>query len=101
MKVQLTDRFCAHAKALGEAQTDYFDATISGLALRVTAQGTKAWTLLHGTPRRRVTLGRYPAPIPCRCPNVSPRNERRPDSGHSRRSGRHIYKECQRQPVSC
>ena len=61
MKVQLTDRFCAHAKALGEAQTDYFDATISGLALRVTAQGTKAWTLLHGTPRRRVTLGRYPA----------------------------------------
>ena len=50
MKVQLTDRFCAHAKALGEAQTDYFDATISGLALRVTAQGTKAWTLLHGTP---------------------------------------------------
>jgi len=61
MKVQLTDRFCAHAKALDEAQTDYFDATISGLALRVTAQGTKAWTLLHGTPRRRTTLGRYPA----------------------------------------
>ena len=61
MRVQLTDRFCAHAKALSEAQTDYFDATISGLALRVTAQGTKAWTLLHGTPRRRTTLGRYPA----------------------------------------
>jgi len=61
MKVQLTDRFCAHAKSLGEAQTDYFDATIPGLALRVTAQGTKAWTLLHGTPRRRLTLGRYPA----------------------------------------
>jgi integrase len=60
MKVQLTDRFCAHAKSLGEVQTDYFDATIPGLALRVTAQGTKAWTLLHGTPRRRVTLGRYP-----------------------------------------
>src|SRR5262249_40499729 len=35
--------------------------TISGLALRVTAQGTKAWTLLHGTPRRRTTLGRYPS----------------------------------------
>jgi integrase len=61
VKVQLTDRFCQHAKALGETQTDYFDATISGLALRVTAQGTKAWTLLHGTPRRRTTLGRYPA----------------------------------------
>src|SRR5262249_34211895 len=61
MKVQLTDRFCAHAKSLGEAQTDYFDATISGLALRVTTQGTKAWTLLHGIPRRRTTLGRYPS----------------------------------------
>jgi integrase len=60
MRLQLTDRFCAHAKALGEAQTDYFDATIPGLALRVTAQGTKSWTLLHGTPRRRATLGRYP-----------------------------------------
>ena len=61
MKVQLTDRFCAHAKALGEAQTDYFDETVSGLALRVTSKGTKSWTFLHGVPRQRVTLGRYPA----------------------------------------
>src|SRR5262245_29831885 len=61
MKVHLTDQFCAHAKSLGEAQTDYFDATISGLAWRVTTQGTKAWTLLHGIPRRRTTLGRYPS----------------------------------------
>jgi integrase len=60
MKVQLTDRFCAHAKS-AEPQTDYFDETVTGLALRVTAGGTKAWTLLYGTPRRRVTLGRYPA----------------------------------------
>jgi hypothetical protein len=61
MKVQLTDRFCAHAKALGAPQTDYFDETVSGLALRVTSRGTKAWTFLGGTPRRRVTIGRYPA----------------------------------------
>jgi integrase len=60
MRVQLTDRFCASAKST-EVQTDYFDATVSGLALRVTSKGTKAWTLLYGTPRRRVTLGRYPA----------------------------------------
>jgi Arm DNA-binding domain len=33
----------------------------TGLALRVTSHGTKAWTFLHGTPRRRITLGRYPA----------------------------------------
>jgi integrase len=60
MRLQLTDRFCAHAKAT-EIQTDYFDETIPGLALRVTSKGTKAWTFLFGTPRRRVTLGRYPS----------------------------------------
>jgi integrase len=60
MRVQLTDRFCASAKSTA-IQTDYFDAAVSGLALRVTAGGTKAWTLLHGSPRRRVTLGRYPS----------------------------------------
>jgi integrase len=60
MRVQLTDRFCASAKSAG-VQTDYFDETVSGLALRVTSRGTKAWTLLYGSPRRRVTLGRYPS----------------------------------------
>jgi integrase len=60
MKLQLTDRFCQHAKST-EPQTDYFDETIPGLALRVTSKGTKAWTFLYGTPRRRVTLGRYPS----------------------------------------
>ena len=60
MRVQLTDRFCASAKST-EAQTDYFDATIPGLALRVTSGGTKSWSLLHGTPRHRVSLGRYPS----------------------------------------
>jgi len=60
MKVQLTDRFCAHAKS-AKPQTDYFDQTVPGLALRVTSKGTKAWTFLYGTPRRRLTLGRYPS----------------------------------------
>jgi hypothetical protein len=60
MKVQLTDRFCAHAKS-AKPQTDYFDVTVPGLALRVTSRGTKAWTFLYGTPRCRVTLVRsYP-----------------------------------------
>ena len=61
MRVQLTDRFCQSAKSTEEAQTDYFDATVTGLALRVTSRGTKAWTLLYGSPRRRITLGRYPS----------------------------------------
>jgi hypothetical protein len=60
MKVQLTDRFCAHAKSTA-TQTDYFDETVPGLALRVTSKGTKAWTFHYGTPRRRLTLGRYPS----------------------------------------
>src|SRR5262245_11168912 len=61
MRVQLTDRFCQAAKSADGPQTDSFDATVSGLALRVTSKGTKAWTLLYGSPRRRVTIGRYPS----------------------------------------
>src|SRR6516165_941323 len=61
MKVALTDRCCACAKSTGAAQTDYFDATVTGVAFRVTSGGTRTWTLLHGSPRRRVTLGRYPS----------------------------------------
>src|SRR5215831_5455963 len=60
MRVQLTDRFCS-AKSPNVVQTDYYDASVTGLALRVTSKGTKSWSLLHGTPRRRVTLGRYPS----------------------------------------
>jgi integrase len=61
MKIQLTDRFCHHAKSPKAPQTEYFDETVTGLALRVTNHGTKAWTLVFGTPRRRITLGRYPS----------------------------------------
>jgi hypothetical protein len=62
MRVRLTDRFCAAAKS-SAAQTDYFDETVSGLALRVTKLGTKAWTLHYSAAdgRKRLTIGRYPA----------------------------------------
>src|SRR5262249_7105727 len=63
MRVLLTDRFCDRAKSSG-TQTDYFDESVSGLALRVSRQGVKAWTL-HFTgatgKRSRVTLGWYPS----------------------------------------
>jgi integrase len=61
MHLLLTDRFCDRAKC--EVQTDYFDETVSGLALRVSKHGVKAWTFLYtaGGKRRRITLGRYPA----------------------------------------
>ena len=44
----------------GEAQTDYFDTQVSGLALRV-GKGHKSWSL-HYTlgKRRRLTFGSYP-----------------------------------------
>ena len=61
MLLNLTDRFCDRAKS--DDQTDYFDESVSGLALRVTAGGTKAWTFLYTASgkRRRISLGRYPA----------------------------------------
>jgi integrase len=62
MKLLLTDRFCQTAKS-ATPQTDYFDVTVRGLALRVTSKGTKAWTFHYtsGNKRVRKTLGRYPA----------------------------------------
>lgn len=63
MKRQLTDRFCATAKAADrQAQTDYFDAQTTGLALRVSRTGHRSWTF-HYTlgSRKRITFGEYPA----------------------------------------
>lgn len=63
-RVALTDRFCSTAKAIG-VQTDYFDETVSGLALRVTGQGRRSWCYLYTSPRdgkrARATIGSYPA----------------------------------------
>jgi integrase len=63
-RVALTDRFCSGAKALG-VRTDFFDATVTGLALRVTEQGHRSWSFLFTSPRdgkrARATIGTYPA----------------------------------------
>jgi integrase len=65
MRVALTDRFCAAAKALGAPQADFFDETTTGLSLRVSADGRKSWCLLYTSPktgkRARMTLAGYPA----------------------------------------
>jgi len=61
MRLMLTDRFCDRVKS-STAQIDYFDETVSGLALRV-GRGRKSWTLHYtrdGT-RARLTFGTYPA----------------------------------------
>lgn len=63
-RVALTDRFCASAKAIGE-RTDFFDETVSGLALRVTSSSHRSWSFTFTSPRdakrARVTIGTYPA----------------------------------------
>jgi integrase len=63
--VTLTDRFCSTAKPLGDARTDYFDETVSGLALRVTKHGKRSWCFHFRSPRdgrrARATIGTYPA----------------------------------------
>jgi integrase len=61
----LTDRFCAAAKPLRGERTDYFDESVSGLALRVTAKGHRSWSVCFTSPRdgkwARATIGTYPA----------------------------------------
>ncbi len=63
-RIALTDRFVAGAKPNSEAQTDYFDVTVAGLALRV-SKGRRAWTFNYTSPndgkQARITLGSYPA----------------------------------------
>lgn len=63
-RLKLTDRFCASAKvAEGLPQSDYFDETMTGLALRVSRGGTKSWTynFTWAGKRARMTFGTYPA----------------------------------------
>jgi integrase len=60
MRLLLTDRFCDRAKPGKEPQTDYFDETVPGLALRVGR--SKSWTLHYSRngKRARLTFGTYP-----------------------------------------
>lgn len=63
--VPLTDRFCSTVKPIGGDRTDYFDATVPGLALRVTEHGHRSWCFHFRAPRdgkrARATIGTYPA----------------------------------------
>ena len=62
--VTLTDRFCSTAKPIAGGRTDYFDTTVQGLALRVTAHGQRSWCFHFRSPRdgkrARATIGTYP-----------------------------------------
>jgi integrase len=88
MKLQLTDRFCDRAKTT-KVQEDFFDETVTGLALRVSAKGAKAWTLMYTANGRRVrmTLGRYPAISLARARSLAMEAQQGLASGHDPRHG--------------
>jgi Arm DNA-binding domain/Phage integrase, N-terminal SAM-like domain len=56
----LSDRTVAALKAPERGQRDYADEALPGFAVRVSQGGSKTFTLTFGSPRKRVTLGRYP-----------------------------------------
>jgi len=61
-KLELTDKFCQAAKAGSGRKADYFDTTVKGLVLRVSAGGQKTWFVVYGPPDKRqwLKLGTYP-----------------------------------------
>src|SRR5262245_35423016 len=63
-KVELSDRFISSLKPQ-EIAADFFDAKTTGLNLRVTPTGVKAWSVMFTSPkdgrRARLSLGTYPA----------------------------------------
>ena len=61
---RLTDDIVRRAKPADDRVTEYRDATMPGLALRVSTGGTKSWTIRYrteGGTQRRLSLGKYPA----------------------------------------
>ena len=63
MRVNLTDRFIANAKADADGRAEFFDTIVKGLALRVTTSGSRSWSyhFRNDGKRARVLLGTYPA----------------------------------------
>jgi len=58
--MHLSDRTIAALKAPSGGQAEYRDDTLAGFSVRVSKGGTKTFTIVYGSPRKRVTLGRYP-----------------------------------------
>jgi hypothetical protein len=58
--MHLTDLTVRSLRPPARGQKDYADDAIPGLAVRVSQGGTKAFTLTYGSPRKRLTLGRFP-----------------------------------------
>lgn len=59
---RLTTRFIDSIKPPNSGRVEYWDATVTGLGLRVSESGRKSWVLMYRHQRRlrRLTLGTYP-----------------------------------------
>ena len=59
----ITDLFADRVKPPARGRIEYFDAGFGSLALRVTSNGHKSWSLFYrsGGRQRRFTLGPFPA----------------------------------------
>lgn len=62
-RMRLTTAAIERLKAPASGQVDYFDASLPGFALRISARGVKSFVVFCrvGGRLRRVTLGRWPA----------------------------------------
>jgi integrase len=60
---KLTDLFVERVRAPASGRIEYFDASFPGLALRVTENGSKSWSVFYrfSGRLRRFTIGSYPA----------------------------------------
>jgi integrase len=60
---KLTDLFVERTKPPTLGRIEYFDAAFPGLALRITANGSKSWSVFYRYKGRlrRLTIGSYPA----------------------------------------
>ena len=56
--VRLTDLSIKRLVVPVNGQRTYTDDTLPGFGVRVSAQGTKSFVLVHGRSRRRITIGR-------------------------------------------
>jgi integrase len=58
---RLTEMTVSNARPREKGQYTLWDATLKHFGLRVSQGGAKTFTIMHGTRRERISIGRYPA----------------------------------------
>jgi hypothetical protein len=88
--MHLTELTVRALKPPERGQKDYADDAIPGLAVRVSQGGTKAFTLTYGSPRKRLTLGRFPIISLAQAPGEGAAAPRAPHSARRPATGAHV-----------